>query len=398
MEYPISRRNNKKTTDISGGAGVIMRDIAIGLRKQGHHVHIVARGINDSEDHSFTDNGVIVHKITPSHYVSLTIKVTKFVQHLIDSEGIEIVESFDYAPLVCEPFKQVPFLIRMQTSYAYLQYVAGKINSPYDVKDKRYSHFSYSLHLADSIAASSQYILSEQSSFHSIPEEKIYGVINNGISLKVKKGKMTDTNTMFCHGTIRKGKGTDRLCKIFNVVSKLNQNVKLCIIGNGKTYWEKQCLPIIHSGMKHRVEFVPYSNREDTLKKISNCGIYISMSEHEAMSISMLEAMTLGKPLVLLKNGSFEEFIDDGVNGFIVNDEEEAAVRILALLQDRELYNLISHNARMKSRTYTMESCIEGTERWYQYVLRNNNRIQMARDRPYAELVKQYYLTLNNIV
>ena len=46
IEYPISKNNGKLFSDFSGGAGIVMYDIAHGLIARGHNVTILARTVN----------------------------------------------------------------------------------------------------------------------------------------------------------------------------------------------------------------------------------------------------------------------------------------------------------------------------------------------------------------
>ena len=121
------------------------------------------------------------------------------------------------------------------------------------------------------------------------------------------------------------------------------------------------------------------------------------MSKLEAMSISMLEAMRLGKPLIVIKNGSFEEFIDDGIEGFVVNNEQEGVQKAIELLESNELYEKMSKAAYEKSKQFTIEQCVINTEKWYKYILKNKSKILSMRELHYSELLKEYYRVITNL-
>ncbi len=48
----------------------------------------------------------------------------------------------------------------------------------------------------------------------------------------------------------------------------------------------------------------------------------------EPFGLSMIEAMACGTPVVAFRNGSVPEVVEDGVSGFIVDDEEQAAAAV----------------------------------------------------------------------
>lgn len=328
IEYPISQQNGEILKDFSGGAGSIMYDIAHGLKKRGHNIFIIARSLDFKKDHAFNDNGIDVYKFSANNHIHLTLKVTEFLKQLVAQKNIDLIETCDYAPMISEYIDNCPILLRQHISHAYIEYLAGKITSPYQISDINYQHYIYSLHLADSIAGVSHYILKNQSAFHQFSQNKLYGVIYNGISMPHITNNH-NRHICFCHGTVSKRKGTHHLCNIFNEVNHVKGSTELLVIGAGERFWNESCLPLLSEKAEQNVTYLNYLDRNSTLQKISNAGIYISMSNLEAMSISMLEAMTLGKPLVLLRNGSFEEFVVDGQEGFLVSNEEEAIDRIV---------------------------------------------------------------------
>jgi glycosyltransferase involved in cell wall biosynthesis len=391
IEYPISLLNGEIVKDFSGGAGAIMHDIAHGIKKLGHNVYILARSIGIKYDHSFNDNGIEVYKFSAKDHISLTLKMTEFLKQITINKNIDIIETCDYAPLISEYVENIPILLRQHISHAYLEYYAGKITSPYEVKNINYLHYIYSLHLADSIVGVSRFILENQSKFHEFPSEKIYGVIYNGIKNIPISENDFNPYLFFCHGTVSERKGTHKLCDIFNSISLEKPYTGLKIIGTGEKFWNKSCIPLLSENAKNRVTYIDYLSRNDVLKEISKAGIYISMSCLEAMSISMLEAMALGKPLILLKNGSFEEFVEDGVEGFIVSDEQEAIKRAIELIDDENLYKQFSKSAKTKATKYTLNNCVLETEKWYRTILEDKSGILSKRNNCFNALLKEYY-------
>jgi len=77
------------------------------------------------------------------------------------------------------------------------------------------------------------------------------------------------------------------------------------------------------------------------LKKIN---IFILPSYSEGFSRSILEAMSLGKPIICSPVGAHKDVIQDGVNGFIVKpgDVKMIAQKIVFLLNDTEKRNRIA--------------------------------------------------------
>ncbi|MBR5696052.1 MAG: glycosyltransferase [Paludibacteraceae bacterium] len=79
---------------------------------------------------------------------------------------------------------------------------------------------------------------------------------------------------------------------------------------------------------------------------ICNAGAYCSVADlfcltsgFEGLPISILEAMSFGKPVVASKVGGIPEIVEDGENGYTVeNDADIFAKRIKEILEDSSLY------------------------------------------------------------
>ncbi len=395
IEYPLSLVGDTYKNDFAGGAGVVMYDIAHGLQSKGHNVTVLARTLKPKHTGHFSDNGIDVYKLYSKDRVQETVNITSFLNKIVKEKNIDIIETCDYAPLIFDIPHDTPLLIRQHVSHGLINLYKGTTLTPYDKNDFDCFRRSLELHLADSFSGVSNFILEKQAQFHGIPKNKIYGVVYNGIKDIKNTGQKTNREILFCHGTVSKRKGTDKICQIYNQVKKEIPNAKLKIIGNGKEFWNSSCVNVLSVTAQKDCTYTEYLCHDDTMSEISSCGIYISMSCLEAMSISMIEALRLAKPVVLIKNGVFEEFIEDGVEGFLVESNLEAINRIFELLKNKDLYDQMSKAAYVKSKLFTIEKCVLETENWYEHVLTNKHEILNKRQVHFNELLKEYYNLLS---
>jgi trehalose synthase len=74
--------------------------------------------------------------------------------------------------------------------------------------------------------------------------------------------------------------------------------------------------------------------------------VVLQKSIREGFGLTVAEAMWKGTPVVGGNVGGIRYQIHDGVNGFLVSSIEEAAERIVRLVRDRELRELLGRNAR----------------------------------------------------
>jgi glycosyltransferase involved in cell wall biosynthesis len=87
---------------------------------------------------------------------------------------------------------------------------------------------------------------------------------------------------------------------------------------------------------------------DQALALLKACDIFCLPSRSEGMSNALLEAMVCGRPSVATRVGGTPEVIEDGQNGFLVDNQDDAtmAARILALLDDPELARAMGATAR----------------------------------------------------
>lgn len=96
---------------------------------------------------------------------------------------------------------------------------------------------------------------------------------------------------------------------------------------------------------------------EEALEFLRRCRVVVLPILDEKVAAGetvLLQAMSLGKPVVAVKeSGKWAEYIDDGVNGFVVPKNGETLRKtVKALWEDGELYRKISQNARADFEKY----------------------------------------------
>lgn len=88
----------------------------------------------------------------------------------------------------------------------------------------------------------------------------------------------------------------------------------------------------------------------------------------EPFGLTMLEALSSARPMVVTETGGMPEIIKDGINGFIipVKDFESLASRIIQLLANKQLRERLGYTGRqMVEQQYTKEIIAENTLRLY---------------------------------
>jgi glycosyltransferase involved in cell wall biosynthesis len=91
--------------------------------------------------------------------------------------------------------------------------------------------------------------------------------------------------------------------------------------------------------LEHSVIFTGRISDSELWERYANCDIFILPSTGEGFGLVFVEAMSFGKPVIASRMGAAPEVVMDGVNGFLVEgqNEESLTERILQLATDPAL-------------------------------------------------------------
>ena len=91
--------------------------------------------------------------------------------------------------------------------------------------------------------------------------------------------------------------------------------------------------------------------------------IFVLNSGYEGLSHTILEAMTLGTPIVASAQGGNPELIKDSFNGFLIeyNNQEHLKGAILKLWQNKELQEKFVRNSEEKIKQFNWKNLAEQT-------------------------------------
>ena len=94
---------------------------------------------------------------------------------------------------------------------------------------------------------------------------------------------------------------------------------------------------IEEKGLVKSVKILNWADHDDALNYLRNSLFYVSVSRYEGLSFSIVEAMSLGKPVVATNVPGNNDCVKDGVTGFLADDADSLAAASIRLLEDEEL-------------------------------------------------------------
>lgn len=141
---------------------------------------------------------------------------------------------------------------------------------------------------------------------------------------------------------------------------------RLMIVGDGPARTSLEMLTrSLH--LEDRVIFTGFVPDENLLDFYSAADVFVSASPFETQGLSILEAMSCGKPVASLNYRAVTDYIVDGHNGFLFSSREEsiAATVERALSCDPS----IGMNARRTAETYSKERMARQLSQLYSRIL-----------------------------
>lgn len=182
----------------------------------------------------------------------------------------------------------------------------------------------------------------------------------------------SDKQKLLIHiSNFREVKRIQDVVEIFRIVNK-KVDSKLLMVGDGPDLRIAHRLAAKHQLMNN-IHFLGMQSNVSRLLAISD--LFLLPSEKEAFSLSALEAMSQGVPVITTNIGGMPEMIQHGVNGVIgeVGDVATLAKEAIDLLSDTEKRQQISVNAKeVVVERFAPEKIVPEYEALYDRVTKKN--------------------------
>ena len=154
---------------------------------------------------------------------------------------------------------------------------------------------------------------------HDIKDELIHKIYN-GIDIdKIRINKFHKNKTFLVIGRLGEEKKCEQIIRVFSQLSE-NLNVKLIFLGDGPI--EEDLLKMAKQlKQSHRIFFK--GAVKNVREYLVDSDFYVSASQSEGMSNSLLEAMSLGIPAITSNVSGVNDIVFDNENGFIFEPNDE---------------------------------------------------------------------------
>lgn len=167
---------------------------------------------------------------------------------------------------------------------------------------------------------------------------------------------------------MKEHKRLDRMLGVAAIVRRSYPDVRFVFVGSGPL--ENELLRRASAmGLDGTVLFLGF--REDAQRIAATFDVFALSSEHEGLSIALIEALALGRPAVVPDIGGLGEVLRNGREGFLVPpaNEEALAGAIVDLLADPALRARMGEAGKARAHDFDIRVAVRRIEEVYQELL-----------------------------
>jgi glycosyltransferase involved in cell wall biosynthesis len=152
---------------------------------------------------------------------------------------------------------------------------------------------------------------------------------------------------ILCSSRFYYSKGQDVLLTAIERVRRKNKDIHVIFLGDGpmledcKKYAQER-------GIQDVCEFLGTIPHEEVAEHMKRAYVSVVPSRSESFGLVALESMAVATPVIVSEVGGLVEFVQDGIDGYVIppEDPELLAEKLLLLLDDPELQQQLGKNAR----------------------------------------------------
>lgn len=363
------------------------------LREAGHEVYVLTPGPTETDAYTidlngFRDRGLsrlwrrVRTKLSslPAASVEHATKISLAVRMLAEEKGVEVFEmeeAFGWSHRISQR-NIVPVVVRLHGPF----FLTGRFNDAHSfqpVQQQREQQEGRAIRDAHYITTSCAAVLDAVREHYSLELEKSALIPLPIVAAPQDETWSADTcdrNRILFVGRFDSIKGGDLILKSFSDLAMRNPDLRLTFIGpdgglktDGEPlHFEEFVRQNFDESLRSRIDYRGQMQHADLMAMRTSHYLTVIATQYETMGYMLLEAMSLGCPIVSTAVGGIPEVIEHERNGLLVPSQDRQAMVAACqrLLDDVELTARLGRQAWRDCREfYSPEAVIRQTVQAY---------------------------------
>lgn len=215
--------------------------------------------------------------------------------------------------------------------------------------------------------------------FKSLPESSKKIMIYDGLPLPQVENEQVkfELFTFLYPGNFIRGKGQQYAVEAFNLAQDQLGKSNLIFVGSdlgknkNKVFLSELKQQVKSHNLTEKVIFIEDSPELDQLYKSSH--IVLNFSESESFSMTCLESLLFGTPVIATRCGGPEEIIEHEINGLLVGNKvvDEMATAMVRIYRDPDFRSKLSNQQERTAVRFSLHESSEKLRKVYESLIVN---------------------------
>lgn len=359
-----------------GGSGVVATELAKGLARRDHNVHILSYAKPARLD-TFQTN-ISYHEVNLQsyplfEYPPYDLALANQMAGLIDYEGIDILHVHYAIPHATSAYLAKQILGEKAAHVPIITTLHGTDITVVGSDPSYKSVVDFSVNQSDGVTAVSEFLKDE--TYRRFDIKKDIKVIPNFIDLDrfqrankehFRRAISPQDEKIIVHvSNFREVKRVPDVVDTFAYVLEHDVKAKLLLVGDGpdRNRAEQRCREL---GICDQVRFL--GKQEQVEEVLSIADLFMIPSGSETFGLAALEAMGCGVPVISSNIGGLPEVNIHGETGYLcdLGDTDAMGKYAVEILSNPEKHRQMSKNARRRAEKFELGDVVSQYEEYYE--------------------------------
>lgn len=358
-----------------GGSGVVATELAKGLAKRDHNVHILSYARPARLD-TFRTN-ISYHEVNMNtyplfEYPPYDLALANQMANLIEYEKIDVLHVHYAIPHATSAYLAKQILGEKAAHVPLITTLHGTDITIVGSDPSYKSVVDFSINQSNGVTAVSEYLRNE--TYERFDIKKDIEVIPNFIDLdRFKKSDKNHFKRAICPedekvvvhvSNFREVKRVPEVISVFHRILQNDIKAKLLLVGDGpdRQRAEQRCREL---GICNEVRFLGKQDQVEDILSIAD--LFLIPSGSETFGLAALEAMSCSVPVISSNIGGLPEVNIHGETGYLcdLDDIDCMGNYAVNILSDGKLHDQLSVKARKQAEQFEMTKIINQYEQYY---------------------------------